>query len=259
MLFMKQMKFFLVTLMVVLMGVSVTSCLKGDDNTEVQAYTVAKVTDNMFAYVSFLDISGYKMISKNIVTELSNVNSGDFIYMLYTYDTKTDVDPNSQTINITVNAAQKISGNSVNGITEEMDADDTYASDRPVIEISNEYSKPLMFDNYNLVIPIQYYAKENIDKHKFSLVYYTDKLKGKEENAGLTLYLRHQSEETGESLRYFSYRTFDLKEVLSAYKEEYGSFPANIIIRIEKNSLSNGEVPTKTTPVSFEYKYNDKL
>ena len=256
---MKQIKFFFLTLLVVLMGVSVTSCLKGDDNTEVQAYTVAKVTDNMFAYVSFLDISGYKMVSKNNVTELSNVNSGDFIYMLYTYDTKTDVDPTSQTINITVNAAQKISGNSVNGITEEVDADD-YASNRPVIEISNEYSKPLMFDNYNLIIPIQYYAKEDVDKHKFSLVYYTDKLKGKEENAGLTFYLRHQSsEETGESLRYFSYRTFDLSDALFAYREEYGSFPTNIFIQIEKNSLSNGEVPSKTTPVSFEYKYNDKL
>ena len=134
-----------------------------------------------------------------------------------------------------------------------------YKSNKPVIAISDEYLKPQMFDNYNVIIPIQYYAKESLDKHKFSLVYYTDKLKGKEEKEGLTLYLRHKSEETGESLTAFSYRTFDLKDALHAYKEEYGNFPANIIIQIEKNSLSNGEVPSKTTPVSFEYKYNDKL
>ena len=30
---MKQMKFFLVALMAVVMGMSVTSCMKGDDNT----------------------------------------------------------------------------------------------------------------------------------------------------------------------------------------------------------------------------------
>ena len=33
--FMKQMKFFLVALMAIVMGMSVTSCMNGDDNTQV--------------------------------------------------------------------------------------------------------------------------------------------------------------------------------------------------------------------------------
>ena len=35
---MKQMKFFLVALMAVVMGMSVTSCMNGDDNTQVNAF-----------------------------------------------------------------------------------------------------------------------------------------------------------------------------------------------------------------------------
>lgn len=255
---MKQMKFFLVALMVVLMGVSVTSCLKGDENNTWQGYNVVKVKDNMIAYITFETINKEKLVSKNAVSELSGVTEGDFVYMVYTYDSKTDVDPNSRTINITVNAAQKISDNIVYPVEMKKDEEsDEYKSDKPVIAISDEYLKPQMFDNFNLIIPIQYYAKESLDKHKFSLVYYTDKLKGKDEKEGLTLYLRHKSEETGESLTAFSYRTFNIREALSAYNTKYGSLPTNIFIQIEKNSLSNGEVPTTTTPVSFEYKYKD--
>ena len=51
---MKQMKFLLVALMTVLMGMSVTSCLKGDDNNTIQLSNFVRV--NTYDYpISFKD------------------------------------------------------------------------------------------------------------------------------------------------------------------------------------------------------------
>lgn len=56
---MKQMKFLLVALMTVLMGMSVTSCLKGDDNNTIQLSNFVRV--NTYDYpISFKDCLWYK-------------------------------------------------------------------------------------------------------------------------------------------------------------------------------------------------------
>ena len=50
---MKQMKFFLVALMAVVMGMSVTSCMNGDDNTQVNDLPVlGKVKDSFLGLLS---------------------------------------------------------------------------------------------------------------------------------------------------------------------------------------------------------------
>ena len=252
---MKQMKFLLVALMAVVMGMSVTSCMNGDDNTTGEGYTVAKVKDNSFTSMTFSTYDGYTLVTKEYYSGLSNVNSDDFVYLAYTYDRETDIDASTKTISITITGAQKVSGNAVNGI---MNADnDLYKSDKPVITISDGYLVPLMFDNDNLVLPIQYYAKEDATKHTFNLVYYTDKLKGdkngEDKNDGLTLYLRHKSTETGESIAIFSYKTFDISQAIIAYQGKYSSYPSTIYIETEKSTSTDGKVPETTTPVSITY------
>jgi hypothetical protein len=253
--FMKQMKFLLVALMAVVMSVSVTSCMKGDDNTTGSGYTVAKVKSNMLTSISFTTIDGYTLLA-GANSSLTNATSGDFVYLAYTYDTETDVDAASKTIKITIAGAQIVSGNSVPPITVESD-NEIYKSNRPVITISDGALSPLMFDNDNLILPIQYYAKEDASKHKFTLVYYTDKLKGnkngEDKNDGLTLYLRHNSEETDEATHIFSYKTFDISGAIDAYDEEYNSYPSKIYIEIEKSSNTDGKVPETTTSTSFDY------
>ena len=77
---------------------------------------------------------------------------------------------------------------------------------------------------------------------------------GEDKNDGLTLYLRHNSEETGEGTHIFSYKTFDISRAISAYYREYGnSYPSKIYIEIEKNSNTDGKVPETTTSTSFDY------
>lgn len=65
---MKQMKFLLVALMTVLMGMSVTSCLKGDDNNTIQLSNFVRV--NTYDYpISFKDAYGTKLIpTQNVST-----------------------------------------------------------------------------------------------------------------------------------------------------------------------------------------------
>lgn len=56
---MKQMKFFLVALMAVVMGMSVTSCMKGDDNT---IYTGVAVAECVNSYPPTFTLGSQKLV-----------------------------------------------------------------------------------------------------------------------------------------------------------------------------------------------------
>ena len=64
--FMKQMKFFLVALMAVVMGMSVTSCMNGDDNTQVNDLPVLGKVKDSFLGLTFtsLDRSEERRVGK---------------------------------------------------------------------------------------------------------------------------------------------------------------------------------------------------
>ena len=56
---MKQMKFFLVALMAVVMGMSVTSCMNGDDNTQVNDLPVLGKVKDSFLGLTFTSLDGF--------------------------------------------------------------------------------------------------------------------------------------------------------------------------------------------------------
>ena len=64
---MKQMKFFLVALMAVVMGMSVTSCMNGDDNTQVNDLPVLGKVKDSFLGLTFTSLDGFTFKSKNTV------------------------------------------------------------------------------------------------------------------------------------------------------------------------------------------------
>ena len=90
---MKQMKFLLVALMTVLMGMSVTSCMNGDDNTIYTGPAFAKCTNYFPA--TFELANGQKLV----VNELSmpNLNIGEIYFFYYQFDTAQQPG-NSQTL-----------------------------------------------------------------------------------------------------------------------------------------------------------------
>lgn len=89
---MKQMKFFLVALMAVVMGMSVTSCMNGDDNTQVNDLPVLGKVKDSFLGLTFTSLDGFTFKSKNTVEGTTNFMTGDFIVATCSYDTEVDID-----------------------------------------------------------------------------------------------------------------------------------------------------------------------
>ena len=85
---MKQMKFFLVALMAVVMGMSVTSCMNGDDNTQVNDLPVLGKVKDSFLGLTFTSLDGFTFKSKNTVEGTTNFMPGDFIVATCSYDTE---------------------------------------------------------------------------------------------------------------------------------------------------------------------------
>ncbi len=256
---MKQMKFFLVAVMAVVMGLSVTSCLNGEESTQVNGQPIiAKVKEN-FLNLTLVTLDGSTLIqAKNVVEGTTNWMRDDFVFGNFSYDRAVDIENN--TIHATINVIEKISGNRVDGIEKVWDAEDnsSYASNRGVISITDVV--PSMLDNNNLLIPIIYFCHEKIASHTFSLVYYTDVEELKNDRKELKVYLRHNSteEQDKEGYKNGSYRVFDLSDALEQYKEKNDNqYPIKITIVAETNSSSN-KVPEGVTEYSIEYKHNDK-
>ena len=95
---MKQMKFFLVALMAVVMGMSVTSCMNGDDNTQVNDLPVLGKVKDSFLGLTFTSLDGFTFKSKNTVEGTTNFMPGDFIVATCSYDTEVDIDYTTNTI-----------------------------------------------------------------------------------------------------------------------------------------------------------------
>ena len=135
---MKQMKFFLVALMAVVMGMSVTSCMNGDDNTQVNDLPVLGKVKDSFLGLTFTSLDGFTFKSKNTVEGTTNFMPGDFIVATCSYDTEVDIDYTTNTINATIGSTEKIS-NAVHSTTKAEDEGEhpSYVSDRGVISITD--------------------------------------------------------------------------------------------------------------------------
>lgn len=257
---MKQVKFLFVALMAIVMSVSVTSCMNTDDNTQVNNRSIiGKVKEN-FLNLIFTSMDGYTFTAKNAVSSITSIREGDFIVAACTYDTEIDMDHTKRTVQASISAVEKISGNNIYPITKAEDTAEQsrYASNRGVINISDYYLQPAMLDNQNLIIPIQYFAEEKRTSHSFSLVYYTDEkeLAGKSE---LTLYLRHNSTEKKDNEKKldFVWRVFNIEQALRQYKDyNSGKYPKQITIAAQINTQNN-DVPKTTTNTTIDYKFQE--
>jgi hypothetical protein len=256
------MKIFLATLMAMMMSLSITSCINGEDNTKRDNEPIiGQVKDGTFG-LSFINLTsydylGYTAVSKNMPTDMPTLYSGDFILTACSYDTQTDVDNANKTMNVTVNYVEKISGNSVIGTTKSEDDSEgsLYKSNRGIKSL-NEAGAPNMIDNYNLFMGISYFGQEKASDHTFSLVYHTDA----SEMTGTTLkiYLRHTSQETQDKETYagFSYKIFNLSQPLTEFRSVTGNYPTTITIVAEINNV-DASVPNTTTNVTMSYKYTE--
>ena len=245
---MKQMKFLLVALMTVLMGMSVTSCMNGDDNTIYTGPAFAKCTNYFPA--TFELANGQKLV----VNELSmpNLNIGEIYFFCYQFDTAQQPG-NSQTLDVTLYAGStptSISAKSTEG-PEEL-REEYNKANAPLYTFNSDTStQPGILFNEYLVIPIMYWVKvestddkqkEELNKHSFILTYDFKNLTSGSTTLELTLnhVINDGSEEGVERNKYTStYKAYKLDRAISDFKAAGGAEPTKIIVNAQTNSSKN--------------------
>lgn len=246
---MKQMKFLLVALMTVLMGVSVTSCMKGDDNTIYTGPAFAKCTNYFPA--TFELANGQKLVVNEL--SMSNLSVGEIYFFYYQFDTAQQAG-NSATINVTLYAGStptSISANANEG--PEKFVEDYNKANAPLYTFNSDTStQPGILFNEYLVIPIMYWVKvestddkqtEELKKHSFILTYNFEGVAQGATNLELTLnhVIKDGSEETVDRNKYTStYKAYNLTTAIYAFKQANGGTePTKITVNAQTNSSKN--------------------
>ena len=244
---MKQMKFLLVALMTVLMGMSVTSCMNGDDNTIYTGPAFAKCTNYFPA--TFELANGQKLVVNE--WSMPNLNIGEIYFFYYQFDTAQQPG-NSQTLDVTLYAGStptSISAKSTEGPEKAADYNEATA---PLYTFNSDTSTQpgILFDQY-LVIPIMYWVKvestdekqkEELNKHSFILTYDFTNVKSGDTTLELTLnhVIKDGSEETVDRNKYTSYKAYNLTTAISAFKTASGGTePTKIKVNAKTNSSKN--------------------
>ena len=247
---MKQMKFLLVALMTVLMGMSVTSCLKGDDNN-----TVTMTVPVKYNYTSFLMGDG---VTKLVPNSELGVLSGTMYIISCQYD-------RSQVTNNTTSIPVTLIGNPVciDPKSGESLTSQKIEPTNPLYTLDKQRSNLDYFDKNTIVLTMSYWVKvtgstveeSEVNKHSFSLYYDPEEIK--EGDTRLTLHISHRINDTDKVDRNnwtYAYRAYSISNALYQFKEKSGKLPQYIILKAETNT-SEDKLKTENGEPSAEYAY----
>ena len=264
---MKQMKFFLVALMAVVMGMSVTSCMNGDDNTARQLFTIAKCTSTYPA--TFQTPAGQKLVIND--ASLITLNTGELYNFWYEYDSAEQPD-NSETLYVTLYGGStpvSINAKYTEGPTN---ASESSKANAPLyaFNLASDYSTQpgVLFDQQYLVIPVVYCVKvensseeqnKELEKHSFILTYDEETIESGATELVLTLNHVINTEGEAENVsrnRYTSaYKAYRLDYAMSAFRNKAGQNPTKITVKAKVNSSENTlDGATDATPWEYTVK-----
>lgn len=229
---MKQLKFLMVAL-TVLMGVSLTSCLNGNDDPNRTLDAPLRLV-NTFPYTFQYPDDGVKEGIKIVATNTSDlmnydINYGEIVYVRYTYNSDEQIITN-ETKQIEAKVELPLSDNSNCSLnTESVIVDNSeQGSDyenATIIDLGNVSNYGMYYyDKNTLIMVVAYYAK-TLNNHYFTLVY--DKEQNDGEDDVMNLYLRHNNYDSETTLdAAASYKAFDLSQFIA----EFGKEPSKIRI-----------------------------
>lgn len=243
---MKQMKLFLVALLTVVMGVSVTSCMNGDDNPIMSLNTFVRYDGYGTSYFKMAD--GTKLAPKDN-TSMLLLDAG--MYIINSQYNRDEVVANSPVSIDLLSTPVKIDGPSV---TEQ-----EITPDAALFALNYQGAYPSFFDKTTLIIPCLMWAKgttssevaEDAKKHILTLSY-----EPIEEGATeLVLHLTDQitsNKEDKRTVLNVEYKAYNLNPVIS----QFGGKLNKIIIKAKVNSQSNKvDDETYTKDDKFEIDY----
>lgn len=244
---MKQVKLLMVAL-TLLMGMTFTSCLKGDDNTTYTDLAVAKCTD--YYPPTFTLQNGQKLVVQD--ASLSAVTPGN-IYMFY-YQFDRAVQPiTSPSINVTLPNGAPVS---ITAKSNEGPQSSAVVANAPLYILSGtvynygQVSPFLLYKNEYLLVPTFYWVKnetdtskmkEELEKHSFIITYDTEKMASGEP---LLLTINHVINDGADATvvrdRYTSeYKAYSLSYAISAYSAKTGAAPTKIKVQAMTNTTKN--------------------
>ena len=249
---MKQVKFFLVALMAVVMGVSVTSCMNGDDN-----HNVTMTVPVKYNFGSFL--MGDATTKLVPTTELGLLDGTMYIISCQ-YD-QSQVSANSNSIPVTLLSTPLCidpkDGESLRPTKTE--------PNKPLYTLDKQQSSLVYYDKNTIVLTMPYWVKvtnssveeSELKKHSFCLYYKPDEI---ESNATkLNLYISHRVEDGEESVTRsnftYAYRAYSIMTALDAFKTATsGKLPQYLVLKAETNN-SKDELKDENGETSVEYQY----
>lgn len=247
---MKQMKFLLVALMAVVMGLSVTSCMNGDDNNGPQPLSVIARLD--YYGSSFKMIDGTKLIPTD-PTSIMTLSSG--MYIVNGQYNREDVNAATASITFTLTSTPiQIDGPSITSTPETANAT-MYA-----LNYENQYY-PYLFDKNTLILPAMFHFKNSsvateveaeLKKHKFVISYDEEEVaKGGET---LDLFVNHVVTDDEKVVRdsyTVSFESYDLSYIISRY-----SNLKTITIHAQVNRTSDDLANSSTKEDKFDIDYS---
>ena len=211
---MKQMKFFLVALMAVVMGMSVTSCMNGDDN-----HNVTMTVPVKYNYGSFLMGDG---TTKLVPTTELGLLDGTMFIISCQYD-QSQVTANSTSIPVTLLSTPLCIDPKGNETLTQTKTEPT----NPLYSLDKQQSSLVYYDKNTIVLTMPYWVKvtnssvedSEVKKHSFVLSYDPDI---KATDTKLKLYISHvvddaEGETVTRSIFTYAYRAYSIRTALEAF------------------------------------------
>lgn len=272
---MKQLKFLMVAF-TLLMGVSFTSCLN-DDAGESMYDGIGYVRTVMGSYfvdlygntyhptmasVTEMEAQGFKMSGTDLA-QIAFKNVEDTPATKAEGGTFTPQDYRIKLVSAI--AVDSYSTKHVSSV-ENMEAE-AMPETAPIVtlEPTDNYGqtyKPWMYGAEMLVLPISWKMEnkmenkeEMLKQHTMELVYIEDE--SNESSTELVFYLRHnKGTDTKTDVFAVRNKAYDVKKIMSDFKEKHGSYPTTIRIKA-KTDMDGAKLPEKYTDYTIEnFKWN---
>ncbi len=269
---MKQLKFFLVAILTIIIGGSVTSCMNTDSDPIYTDLAIAKATS--FISPTFQLANGQKLVVTNATAD--TYNEGQLYVFYYQYNTEEQA-WNAPTLNVTLyqgSTPTSISAKSAEGPVSSTSAT---AANAPLYTVEGYVAglgevNPMLYTNEFLILPLVYWVANStsetelateLNKHSFIVNYDIESLTST--NTELVLTVNHvvdtSNDPTDLKRDKYTYTTkaYSLSNAVSAFHAKTGNYPLSIkvkaITNITKNSLNSQdgakEESSQSLPIKF--------
>lgn len=250
---MRQIKFLVIAL-TLFMGISLTSCLNGENSTIQPVWGVLTLKNTM-PYVFQVDGSKLTYTSNTLTIPglSSDAMPGDIVFLNAQYDTKTQpVDQNTTNIKIDVNYAEKINSYARASLQDQT----ANRSIIPLGNLGNNLVSPHMYTKNWLIFPLPFFAEkaETIKLHNFVMWY--DAANTDNSASMMVLRLRHISGETDvkkETGVVTTYKAFDIATLINEHFSKFNAKPTTIKVITQEMAGTNPEIKPDS---DIEYREN---